>query len=107
MHTCYSCIVSTTGKLRVLYEAILGELGAGDKIAAALKARAPILKAFAKDQPSQLAALIAVEHFLAGEWEKGRAGVRWYAYRYREVLWVRLACAHWMSCCTFSIGITW
>jgi hypothetical protein len=55
----------------MLYEAILGELPAGDKIATTIKAKTPILKAFAKDQPSQLAALIAVEHFLAGEWYSG------------------------------------
>mmetsp|Transcript_23277 Transcript_23277/g.59488 ORF Transcript_23277/g.59488 Transcript_23277/m.59488 type:complete len:461 (-) Transcript_23277:425-1807(-) len=52
------------GKMRVVYEALLGHLEPGAKLADAVKAGAPMLRAYAKDKPSQLAQLIALEHFL-------------------------------------------
>ncbi len=54
------------GRMVILYDAILGSAAAGEKLADLVKARKAVLQALAQDAPSQLAQLIAMEHFMAG-----------------------------------------
>mmetsp|Transcript_8874 Transcript_8874/g.15368 ORF Transcript_8874/g.15368 Transcript_8874/m.15368 type:complete len:467 (-) Transcript_8874:612-2012(-) len=54
-----------TGNMRLLYVALLGATPEGAKLSDSIKAHKAVLAALAKDQPSQLAQLIALEHYLA------------------------------------------
>lgn len=54
------------GKMRVVYEAVLGDAEEGTKLADVIKANVAGLKPYSKDKPTQLAQLIALEHFLTG-----------------------------------------
>lgn len=53
--------------MRVLYEAVLGSAQEGEKVGELLKKHKKVLAVHAKEQPAQLAQLIALEHYLSGE----------------------------------------
>jgi hypothetical protein len=60
--------------MSVLYEAMLGEVGAGEKLSDIVRSHKASLAALCGDAPSQLAGIIALERLLAGE-QQGCIGV--------------------------------
>lgn len=62
-----------SGKMQVLYEAVLCAPEAkAQKLVDVFKTNKKLFAALAKDQPSQLAQLIALEHTITGEATRGR-----------------------------------